>query len=272
MTAAVRSIVLSWLLAANAVFAGEIREFDLKTTERLGNELAYRDHLAAQASDLVLSQHPELKKVGLQSWVSDLHKDGDLVYWSAETKNGLAPEYKVTFLRSSAPRIEDIRGQPLPAAIVTRFHARQTGMQAALPKLNGAYGAHYNFEVLNDPDSSGFLVYGLAATNKPGEQLLGGHVRVTVSANGSKAEHVDELSKGIMKFAPIPTGAREGVIGTYDPISNVPVETYIYSSKLYNMPIFVGPKPGVYWQIWNGKMHKLTKSEIDQANKETKKK
>jgi hypothetical protein len=166
MIRSICTFVLLWLLAANAAFASEICEFDLKTTERLGNELAYRDRLAVQASDLVLSQHPELKKLWLQSWVSDLHKDHDLVYWCAETKGGLVPEYKVTFLKSGSPRIEDIRGQPLPEPIVTRFRARQTGMKAALPKLNGAYGAHYNFEVLNDPDGNGFLIYGLAATNK----------------------------------------------------------------------------------------------------------
>jgi hypothetical protein len=83
---------------------------------------------------------------------------------------------------------------------------------------------------------------------------------------------VDELSKGIILQPALPKGAKEDVIGTYDPTSNIPVETYIYSSKLYNIPIFVGPKPGVYWQIWDGKMHRLTKAELGATKKPEQKK
>jgi hypothetical protein len=270
----VRNVVaLAAIFAAFATAsAGGIRHFNLATTERLGNELSYRDHIAAHTSDLVLSEHPELKKIWRQSWVSELHKDRDVIYWCAQTQNSLVPEYKITYPKDGGVHVEDIHGQRLPERIAIRFKARETAMKAAYPKLNGAYGAHYNFEVIDDPDGSGFLVYGLAATGKTGEILLGGHVRVTVSADGTKAERVDELSKGIMKLDSGPRDAKLDVVGTYDPTSEIPVETYIYSSKLYNMPIFVGPKPGVYWQIWDGKMHKLTKAEIEESKKTEKKK
>ena len=263
--------ILTISLSVRLGFAG-IRVFDVKTVERLGNELSYRDHIAAHTSDLILSQHPELKKVWLQSWVSELHKDRDVIYWCAQTKDALVPEYKVTYPKAGGVHVEDIRKQQLPAGIMTRFRARETGMKAAAPKLNGAYGARYNFEVLDDPDGSGFLVYGLAATNKPGEKLWGGHVRVTVSSDGSKAERVDELSKGIMKSDPIPAGATDVSFATYDPTSKIPVETWVYSSNLYNLMAFVGTESDVYWLIKDGRMWRYTKAEIDRMEKTEQKK
>jgi hypothetical protein len=257
--------MLPMLFFALAGFGSEIREFDLRTIERLGNELSRRDAMAARASDLVLANHPELKKGPLLEWVTDLSNGGS-VYWIVDTEPQPTPVYKVV-----SGRIEDIRGRPLPAAIQTRYNARRNAIKAVLPKLKAAYGVKYNFEVLNDPDGSGFLVYGLAATNKVGKQLFGGHVRVTVSADGLKAEHVDELSQGILKSKLGPQGSKNLGFATYDPTSKIPVETWIYSSKLYGLPIFVGCEPNVYWEIWNGKMHKLTKAEIDAAERGTEK-
>src|SRR5438552_1787874 len=147
------------LFSLDAVSTGEIREFDLKTIERLGNELTR------------VSQQRD-------------------------------------------------RGATSPV----RKRAKQTAMAALKGKL---FNIHYDYVVLNDPDGSGFLVYALAASNKRGEQLFGGHVRVTVSADGSKAERVDELSKGIMKQQPAPVGAEQLLFVTYDPVSRVPAETYI---------------------------------------------
>jgi hypothetical protein len=249
-----------------------IRQFDVPTTERLGNELFYRDHIAAHTSDLILSQHPELKKIWQQTWVSQLHKNEDVIYWCAQTKNELVPEYKVTYPKKGGVHVEGLHGQELPGAIIARFRARETGMKAAWSKLSGAYGAHYNFEVLDDPDGRGFLVYALAATNKQGEEIYGGHIRVTVSADGTKAERVDELSKGILKSKPGPPGATPVAFATYDPIGKVPVETWIYSHRLYNLPLMVGTEDGLYWEIAGGKLRPWTKAEIDKTVAKEKKK
>ena len=150
------SLILTLALLAISAFASEIREFSIPTLERLGAELSRRDAMAARSSDLVLAKHPELKKGPLLEWVTDL-SDGGSVYWIVDTDPRPTPVYKVV-----SGRVEDIRGKPLPPAIETRYRARRTAIKAVLPKLNAAYGAHYNFEVLEDPD--GFLVYALAAT------------------------------------------------------------------------------------------------------------
>jgi hypothetical protein len=135
-------LLLSTLLSAAAVFASEIREFDLPTLEKLGNELSYRDQIAAKASDLVFEKHPEFKNVTPQGWITDLHSDGDVVYFVVEANDTIAPAYTVVFHRDGSLQIEDIHNQSLPSAIAIRYRARQTAMHSALPRLNSTYGAH----------------------------------------------------------------------------------------------------------------------------------
>jgi hypothetical protein len=72
-----------------------------------------------------------------------------------------------------------------------RRRATQTGIEAVKSRL---FKIRYEYLVINDPDGSGFLVYAMPMPTKPGEVVLGGNFRVTVSADGSKAERFDAWS------------------------------------------------------------------------------
>ena len=58
------------------------------------------------------------------------------------------------------------------------YKALQTAVTALLPKL---YDVRYNFEVLENPDAGGFLLYALAATTRRDEILTSVHYRITES-------------------------------------------------------------------------------------------
>ena len=122
-------VVALVIIACSSVLASEIREFDIKTLERLGNELTR------------VSQTPD-------------------------------------------------RGATIPE----RKRAKQTAIAALKGKL---FDIHYDYVVLDDPDGSGLVVYALASTGKPNEFVLAGHFRVTVSADGAKAERVDAQPRGV---------------------------------------------------------------------------
>jgi hypothetical protein len=141
-----------------------------------------------------------------------------------------------------------------------------------LPKLNGAYGAKYNFELLNDPDGSGFLVYALAAFTRTDAIYIGGHFRITVSADGSKVERIDDLSHGIIENK-APPGAKSVGLGTAQAVdSKYPVETTIYSSNLYHIPIGVATKDGTIWLVANGKIEKMDSKLMEKAARKLDKK
>lgn len=199
-------LTLSILCCSFTAFAGEIREFDLKTIERLGNELTR------------VSQ-----------------------------------------------RLEGGATTPV------RKRAKETAMQAVLSRLNGAYGAKYKIEVLNDPDGSGFLVYALPTFRDRSAIYLGGNFRITVSADGTKAERIDDLSRGIMRN-PTPAHSELRAMGTAQAVdSKYPVETVIYESNLYQIPIGVGTRDGTIWMVVNGRIQN-TGEKTDRAKAPQKKK
>jgi hypothetical protein len=245
-------LISALFLFCGSACAGEIREFNVATLERLGNELYHRDQIAARASDLVLQTQPIARSLKMRGWVTELSKDGDVVYWIAETPSGPSLAYTVTFHGSAKPEVQDVRGQPLPPKVAARFKARQTAGEALKGKL---YKLAYNFEVLDDPDSSGFLVYALGATKNPGEVVLAGHFRVSVSIDGEKAERVDALSRSLNV---VPKQGEDDkkteALWIIQVVSNKPVETFIYLSKLHQSTILVGPPDRTIWKVENGKM------------------
>jgi len=186
-------LTLSILLCAFAAFASEIREFDLKTIERLGNELTR------------VSQTPD---------------------------------------RGATNR--------------ARKKAVQTAKAAVQGKL---FNIDYDYVVLNDPDGSGFLVYALGRGSKPGDTVVFGHVRVTVSADGQKAEQVDALSNSVLidnkNVDTSPQGYHKVAFACATAIGTRPSETLIYASNMMKMPIAVATPPkGQVWFIDNGKITK----------------
>lgn len=190
------AIILSiFLCVVVAAGASEIREFDIKTIERLGNELTRVSQTSAKgATDPV------------------------------------------------------------------RKRAKQTAIAALKGKL---FDIRYDYIVLNDPDGSGFLVYALGRGSRPSDTVIFGHLRVTVSADGQKAEQVDALSNSVLidnkNVDTSPRGYHKVAFACATAIGTRPSETLIYASNLMKMPIAVATPPkGQVWFIENGK---ITKSD-----------
>jgi len=211
-------------------------------------------------------KHPELKKGPLLEWVTDISGGGS-VYWIVDSESQPTPVYRVV-----GDQIEDIRGKNLPPAVQKRYNARRNAIKAVLPKLNTAYGAKYNFEVLNDPDGTGFLVYALAAFTRTDAIYIGGHVRVSVSADGSTVERIDDLSRGIIENK-ASHGSQPVALGTAQVIdTKYPVETFIYSSNLYSIPIGVATLDGTVWMVASGKIRQMDPNLVKQVETESNKK
>ena len=206
MTLSVRAIVLSFVMVAcgEAIFAAEIRQFDLRTTERLGNELVRT------------SKRPD-------------------------------------------------RG----ATTAVKKRAKETAAAAVRGKLYD--GVRYDYVVLDDPEGSGFLVYALAAPARKGEVTTGGHYRVSISADGAVAKRVDLLSQLIHQPKPDASTLLAGIAASQI-AGKLPVETWIYSSYVYHVPMFVAVMAdGSIWGVANGRIvradEKGPKNHLDILNK-----
>jgi hypothetical protein len=141
------------------------------------------------------------------------------------------------------------RGATDPA----RKQARQTAIAALQGRL---FDTRYDYVVLNDPDGKRLLVYALAVAPKSEGVVLAGHFRVTVSADGVKAERVDALSKSLAVSGPMKADAV--AMWMVQLVSNKPVETLIYTSNLAKKPVYVRTPDGKSWVIEKGKMRLST--------------
>jgi hypothetical protein len=107
---------------------------------------------------------------------------------------------------------------------------RKRAQQTAIAALRGRlFNLRYDYVVLSDPDGKGFLVYALGKTAKPREVILAGHVRVTVSADGTRAARIDPLSETMMvandRESRLPAGYKLAALYFNQIVSNKPVET-----------------------------------------------
>jgi len=125
------------------------------------------------------------------------------------------------------------------ATNAVRKRAKQTAIDAL--KKKRLFKIHYDYLVLDDPDGSGFLVYALPT--KPGEIVMGGHFRVTVSTDGGTAERVDALSRSLL-LSPKPPKGMEGqkplTVSMSQIVSNKPLETCVYISLRDKVIVSVG--------------------------------
>ena len=135
----------------------------------------------------------------------------------------------------------------------------QRAVRSAKDVLTGVDLRGYRFVVIPDPKGSGCLVYALATSAKLDEIVAGIHYRVTVSADGTRAERVDALSRSRVVVTPkaLPKGYKKlagFVLGQV--VSDKPVETFVYLTLQHRVPcMIVTPDESVWW-IESGKISK----------------
>lgn len=143
----------------------------------------------------------------------------------------------------------------------------QRAIRSAKDALKGSDLRGYRFVALPDPKGSGFLIYALATSPDPEEIVVGIHYRVTVSADASRAERVDALSRtrivATKKNLPQDYQKLVGfVLAQF--VSDKPVETLVYLTQRHNASCMVVTPDESVWWIQHGKItkHKKKPSEV----------
>jgi len=231
-----------------------IRNLPVEVIEQLGQELYQRDQLAWKATDAIQAEYPESKSMRLQGWITELGKPTSRVYFirkSPKDDGALELAYLVEFDEAGETTVIPKLGEPLPEDVALRFRARSTAIDA----MPGFYDRPYNIEVLKDPEGDGFLVYVMVATQEAHEIVIGGHVRITVSADGRQAEQVDELSRSLLIIDKRKRESSEAIATVVSHIvSPTPVETHIFNALLHEVPLFVTTGEDEVWMVQGGKM------------------
>jgi hypothetical protein len=131
---------------------------------------------------------------------------------------------------------------------------RKQAQQTAIAALRGRlFKLRYDYVVMSDPDGKRLLVYALGKTGQPGEFVLAGHVRVTVSADGTRVEQIDRLSETMLvaseRNSGLPAGYKLAALYFNQIVSKKPVETFIYLASLARKNIYVQTPNGKLWVV-----------------------
>ena len=247
-------ILVFLLLGLAGSLQAEIRKFDKATIEKLGVAIYEQDIRAAAATDLLFAKKIDPAKEGLRGWIIEGDANAMLVRFIREKDGLFEAFYDVTFEGKMKPVIQEPKNRKLSDTQVAQFKARSL----ALKHITKPASRSYNVVILPDPESEAFLVYALAATTEPNAVMVGGHYRFTVSKDGERIEHCDELFRSFLvlstKPKDLPPGATLEALTMTTLVSDMPLETHVYLSLLHRMAFYVGTPDQHVWKVQNGKM------------------
>jgi len=261
----VTMLALLWSSAAIAQEpAPQIRQFDIPTLEKLGQDMYAQDQAAWHATDALFALHPqaELMAEKVQGWIVEDRPDGALVRFIRKTDSGPEAGYDVS-MAGVKPTVSVPQDRTLSDSEKAQYAARSLALQSITQRC----GDNYNTIVLKDPSGPGWLAWALAATTNPGLVMAGGHHRLTVSADGNQTLQMDALSRScaVLQKSGEPAGRQVAALMATQLVSNVPVETFVFLSLEHHMPFFVLTPDRVLWKIANGRIENMGAVPLNKA-------
>lgn len=240
------------LLITTWACAADIRKFDVPRLEALGRAIYEQDRRASIATDMMLENYnPE--EEGIRGWIVEGEKEHTLIRFVRQGEHGYESVVDATFDDTLIPILKPAQNPALTASQAAQMAAREL----AVAQIRDPCSERYNSVILPDLEHDGFLVYALAASNDPGEVLVGGDYRFTVSKDGQTLLRADALSDGCLKLpkqlGEVPAGKRLG-LSLRSKISDTPLETHVFLSLRHKLPFFVKTRDAHVWKVESGKM------------------
>jgi hypothetical protein len=230
---------------------------EVMKAERLGEELYLQDVIAAKATDALLRTVGPIKPGALNGWIVVKDGGGNLTRFIKGTGEDVNVVYDVRIDVKGNVEVTKDNLRPLSATEMAMFRARRNALRAAPKDCAKAF----NTAVMEDIDSSGWLVYILAATAED-VVMVGGHSRITVSADGKTVLAVTPLYESCLalpKPAADKTKKPQALSVSYL-LENVPSEIHVYLNRFYGYPLYVSTANSL-WLVKNGKISLIKSTE-----------
>ncbi|AYV46577.1 hypothetical protein CFHF_21520 [Caulobacter flavus] len=234
--------------------AAPIKAYDLPQIEAFGRAIYRQDIAAWLASDALGDKVPDLKAAGLKGWLVEDDGKTAKVRFLRDRGEGLEIGYDVVVDGKGAGPVTEPADRKLTEEERLTFAARQ----AAIAVQPRTCRAGYNTAIVKDPDGDGFIVWLLAPAPAAGAIPVGGHYRIFVAADGKTVKRVDALSASCLLLEkPKAAQGQPAMAFASHIVSPTPVETHVFLSSLYKMPLAVGANGGEdVWIVDQGKIRK----------------
>lgn len=247
-----RPYLIALLLGfANTSLAADIRTFSVADTEALGRALYEQDRRATIAAEMI-DENYDPKAEGIVSWVVDGDAEHSVVRFIKRGKTGMEAVLDAEFDDLLLPVFKRPADGHLSPFQLAQVNAREV----AQPYLRTPCSRSFDSAALRDPTGDGLLIYALAIPEHPGEIIIGGHHRFSMSADGKTLRQADTLSTSCAKTDLNKLRAADGKSGVAirANLSDIPLETHVYLSLLYKIPLYVVTRDLKMWKIEAGKM------------------
>lgn len=239
-----------------------IRQFDIPTLEKLGHDMYVQDQAAWHATDALMALHPkaELAKENVRGWIVEDRPDGELVRFIRMGDSGPEAAYDIRYrpgadFAKDEPQVSAPSDRRLSDLEKAQFSARTL----ALKSITMRCGDNFNTVVLKDPEGEGWLAWVLAATFDPRGVMVGGHRRLTVSADGTQVLRDDALSRGCLTLDKQPKDEDKKLVAlmSVQLVSEIPVETFVFLNLQHGLPFIVVTPDRTEWGIERGTIRKI---------------
>lgn len=222
--------------AAQDVPPTPVEVWPLAKVQRLGQALYDQDIAAARGTDALLARFNGQPPADLAGWIVVGEGRDQTIRFLARDGDGFRAAWDIPVRNGRAGEVVEVADAVLPPEQQAMFRARMTAA--------GSIGSlrctpRYNAVVLDDPDSDGWLVWLLASTNQTNQLILTGHYRFRVSADGSEVLRRDQLSASCIIQAADPAQGQLAGLTVSHIVSPQPVETHVFTSLLYRLPVYV---------------------------------
>lgn len=227
----------------------------IQRAEELGKQIYTQDLYAAQASGLLLVSGLDPTEIGAFGWITESRPNGAVVTFVTGDPQQWRSVCVVTFAGHEDPNIILIN-KDLDETQAAMFNARQL----ALEHVEKVCSDEYNTVVLPRAGEPGWLAYALAATSDPNLILVGGHYRVTTSADGRTVLDRRAFTKDCMVLEkPQPSDPRIDFVAytVRSALDKTPTEIHVMLSLLYGQPLCVVTSDRRLWYIEGGKIRLL---------------
>jgi len=227
---------------------------EVMKAERLGEELYLQDVIAAKTTDALMRTVGPIKPGALNGWIVVKDGGGNLTRFIKGTGEDVNVVYDVRIDVKGSTEVAKDNLRPLSATETAMFFARRNALRAA-PKDCAKI---FNTAVMEDIDSSGWLVYILAAMAEDAV-MVGGHSRIKVSADGKTVLAVTPLYESCLAL-PKPATEKPQALSVEYLLENVPSEIHVYLNRLHGYPVYVSTAKNI-WLVKNGKISLIKSTE-----------
>lgn len=215
-----------------------VEAWPLEKTQAIGAAIFRQDAAAAAATDALTRNFRGQPPQGLIGWIVVEEGENQRVRFLRQENGKPTAAWDVLVTKDGAGPAQAATDTVLPPDQIARFAARMTAANN-IGQLRCAQ--RYNAVVLKDPDSDNWLVWLLASTTDANDLIMTGHYRFRISADGKALVRRDQLSATC-----ITTDRREvgrdgqpvGLVVSHI-VSDLPVETHVFTSLLYRLPVYV---------------------------------